>query len=247
MTAEEVKEILASHDHGVNLNGADLRGVNLNGADLRGVNLSGANLSGANLGGANLGGANLFEADLYEANLSGANLYEADLSGANLYEADLVGANLLGADLSGANLLGADLSGADLSGADLSGANMPFIPMACPDEGEFIGWKKARIYGDECTGIVIVKLLIPSDARRSSGTGRKCRCDKAKVLDIQYIDPEKRSIPHSNYIVRSLYKRSFCYKIGKMVVPTEPFDENRFNECASGIHFFINREEAVNY
>lgn len=25
------------------------------------------------------------------------------------------------------------------------------------------------------------------------------------------------------------------------------FDENRWNECAAGIHFFITREEAVRY
>lgn len=25
------------------------------------------------------------------------------------------------------------------------------------------------------------------------------------------------------------------------------FDKNRWNECAAGIHFFINRQEAVNY
>lgn len=30
-----------------------------------------------------------------------------------------------------------------LSGANLSGAeNVPYTPMACPDEGEFTGWKK---------------------------------------------------------------------------------------------------------
>lgn len=38
---------------------------------------------------------------------------------------------------------------ANLSGADLSGAkNVPYTPMACPDEGEFIGHMTNRV---ECT------------------------------------------------------------------------------------------------
>lgn len=67
---------------------------------------------------------------------------------------------------------------ADLSYDDLSHAkNIPFIPMVCQDTGSFIGWKKAS--GK------IVKLQIPEDARRSSSTGRKCRCDKAFVVGIE--------------------------------------------------------------
>lgn len=75
----------------------------------------------------------------------------------------------------------ANLSCANLSCANLSGAkNVPFIPYACPDFGAFIGYKKAQ-------GL-IVELEILSDAKRVSATGRKCRCDKAKVLSIQKID-----------------------------------------------------------
>jgi uncharacterized protein YjbI with pentapeptide repeats len=49
------------------------------------------------------------------------------------------------ADLSVAYLSVADLSVAYLSVADLSGAeNVPYTPMACPDEGEFTGWKKMQ-------------------------------------------------------------------------------------------------------
>ena len=67
---------------------------------------------------------------------------------------------------------------ADLRGAYLRGAkNIPFIPMACPDTGAFIGYKKASGY--------ILKIEILQDARRSSSNSRKCRCDKAKVLEIQ--------------------------------------------------------------
>ena len=124
---------------------------------------------------------------------------------------------------------------ADLSGADLSEAkNIPFVPYACPDVGSFIGYKKAENY--------IVELEILSDARRCSATGRKCRCDKAKVLAIQNIDGTTADVES----VPSNYNHEFVYKVGEIV--EEPnFNDNRWDECSEGIHFFINRQEAVDY
>ena len=184
----------------------------------------------ANLSDAYLSDAYLSDANLSRANLSGANLSDANLSGANLSDANLSRANL-----SDANLSGADLSRANLSGADLSRAkNIPFIPYACPDFGSFIGYKKAQ-------GL-IVELEILSDAKRVSSTGRKCRCDKAKVLSIQNID----GTPSVLTSVASDRDSSFIYKVGE-IVTVDDFDENRWNECSTGIHFFINRQEAVNY
>ena len=157
----------------------------------------------------------------------------AYLSGAYLSDANLSRANLSSAYLSGAYLSDANLSGAYLSGADLSGAkNIPFVPYACPDFGAFIGYKKAR-------GL-IVELEILSDAKRVSATGRKCRCDKAKVLSIQNID----GTPSILTSVASDRDSKFIYKVGE-IVTVDDFDENRWNECSTGIHFFINRQEAV--
>ena len=151
--------------------------------------------------------------------------------------ADLRWADLQGADLSRANLRGADLYGANLYGANLYGAKgVPFIPSTCPDEGGFIGWKKAQG--------MIVKLYIPEDARRSSATGRKCRCDKAVVLEIQSTDGKEVYVAEAE--VKSNYDENFVYKVGE-TVSVSNFDEDRFNECAPGIHFFVNRQEAVDY
>lgn len=141
------------------------------------------------------------------------------------------------------------------------GTKIPFIPMACPDTGSFIGWKncytnieleEAEDYSDGLIlrphacydGCVIVKLLIPEDAKRSSGFSRICRCDKAVVLEIQTVDGDPLD---DNIVAYSRYDPLFMYVKGKTVVPKEPFCEDRFEECASGIHFYINREEAVNY
>ena len=213
---------------------ADLHEANLHEANLSEANLSRADLSGANLSGADLRDANLWYADLYGANLSGANL-----SGANLYGANFHGANLYGANLSGANLSGAKLRDANLSGADLSEVkHIPYIYMVCPEEGAFIGWKKAEISEKQ----MIVKLSIPASAKRLSSTSRKCRCNKAKVLEIYNLDgtvAEERECYSS-------YDKNFIYEVGK-TVKVDAFNEDRWKECTQGIHFFMNRQEAINY
>ena len=157
---------------------------------------------------------------------------EALKGGADLYEADLYEADLRGADLRGACLCGAYLRDANLSGANLRGARGSY--MTCPTDGSFIGWKKASGY--------IVKLQIPEDARRSSAGGEKCRCDKAYVAEIQNVDGTKADIEaiHSNY------DNNFVYAVGATVEVSD-FDDDRWNECAPGIHFFIDRRAAVEY
>lgn len=227
MKKAELNEILRNHIHWIleDIDGwkemmADLRGADLYGTDLRGTNLCDVDLNDADLGRADLYGADLRGADLSKANLCGANL-----RGANLYGASLRGANLYRANLRRANLCNADLRGA---------SNIPFIPMACPDTGTFVAWKKANGH--------IVKLEIPADAQRSSATGRKCRCDKAKVIEIQELDGSPSELTE----VASEYDRNFVYRVGE--IAEEPkYDEDRWKECAPGIHFFINRQEAVDY
>ena len=209
-----------------NLCSADLSKADLHGADLYGANLGDADLYGANLDGADLRFAYLRYAYLRYANLHGANLHGADLGDANLGDADLYGANLHDAYLYGANLDGANLREAK---------NVPFIPLACPSDGAFIGWKKVKW--------CLVKLLIPEDAKRCSATTNKCRCDKAKVLEITSMETNE----HLDEITNTNRDYAPCvYKVGEMVYP-DSFDDDRWNECSHGIHFFINKQEAVKY
>ena len=164
-----------------------------------------------------------------------ADLRNVNLRGVNLCNADLCYADLRGVNLRGVNLCNADLRYADLRGVNLRGAvNVPFIPYACPDFGMFIGYKKASGY--------IVELEIPEDAKRLSATTRKCRCNKAKVLRILNYDRTVADVTE----VRSNYNSAFVYKVGD-IVSVDNFDEDRFNECSTGIHFFINFQEAVDY
>ena len=168
----------------------------------------------------------------------------ADLRDADLRDADLRGANLRNADLRNADLRNADLCNADLRNADLSNAknvdevkwNMytTFYPLQCPETGSFIGYKKASRY--------IIELEICADAKRSSATSRKCRCSKAKVLGITNLDGSVSGLRE----IGSNYNKNFIYHIGE-TVEVPDFDENRWNECAPGIHFFVTRREAVKY
>ena len=212
-----LNEILENHNHWLR---RDVKGFGSMRANLSGVNLSCANLRYANLSRTNLRGANLRDADLRDANLDGANLRDADLR-----DADLRDANLDGANLRDANLYSADLRDAK---------NIPYIPLECPSEGSFIGWKKINK--------ILIKLEIPEDARRSSATTKKCRCDKAKVLGFYDLNSTELNI---DKIINHTYNT--CeYRKGDMVYP-DSFDENRWNECSHGIHFFINKQDAINY
>ena len=135
--------------------------------------------------------------------------------------------------------------------------------LVCPEKGEYIAFKKSRVPVYDKSGksaisdmikgkckhdrhyeYVIVELRIPKDAKRSSATSRKCRASKAEVLSITSIDGTKHyKKALSQYHCNGL----FVYEVGKTVVPTNGYEENRWIECAAGIHHFITRDEAVDY
>ena len=123
---------------------------------------------------------------------------------------------------------------ADLREADLREAKNFNIHINCPEKGSFTAFKKASDY--------IVELRIPEEARRCSATSRKCRCDMADVISITNLDGSDSNLVS----VSSSGDRSFIYTVGQRV-SVDNFDTNRWNECAPGIHFFITRQEAVDY
>ena len=230
-----------------NLSNADLSNANLRNADLSNANLSNANLRSADLRSAdlwsaNLSGANLRSANLRRANLSGADLRSADLSNANLRNADLSDANLSNADLSNANLWSANLRNADLSDANLSNANLRSADLSnaidikftlaqssiLPETGPIWGWKK-------CKNGVLVKLVVGNNAKRSHATGRKCRAEHVKVLEVIGAD-----------VGISQYDPAVRYHVGQ-VVRCDKWNEDRWTECGGGIHFFLTRIEAERY
>jgi hypothetical protein len=161
---------------------------------------------------------------LVRANSCRADLHEANLSGADLHEANLCGANLHGADLSGADLYGANLHGADLSGANIDNST-DGLSQIVPEVGSFHGFKRLA-NGNLC------ELEIPADAGRVGGwTGRKCRAEKAIVIS---------GNGHSKY------NANFVYYPGATVAP-DSWDPDPRVECSHGIHFFLTKQEALDY
>ena len=160
---------------------------------------------------------------------------------ANLIGANLIGADLIDADLRYAKLSDADLRGAKLNGADLTNIKYNFLSiglnLVCPEKGSYIGYKKAKHKEEN----VIVELLITEDSLRSSATTRKCRCSKAKVLSITSLDGAK-----SYNKAYSKRDKNFIYRVGE-IVEVKDFDINRWDECSTGIHHFITRNEAIEY
>ena len=156
------------------------------------------------------------------------------LNGEGGTRANLCGANLCGANLHRANLCGANLHRANLHRANLSGADLRDaigVQLICPEKGSFIGFKK-------CDSGLIVELEITEDAKRSSAATRKCRCSKAKVISI--------TDSNGNQYEKAYSRNDFEYEVGKIVEP-DSFDDDRWNECSNGIHFFITKQEAIDY
>jgi hypothetical protein len=241
MKPKELKQILKAHAKWVrgeaggikaDLSEADLSLADLSLADLSGADLREADLSGADLREADLSGADLSGADLRLANLSGADLSLADLSGADLSGADLKEANLSGANLREALLREADLREADLSGADLREAHDIQYVLAqssiLPETGPIWGWKK-------CRSGVLVKLVVGNTAKRSNATGRKCRAEHVKVLEV--IGAE---------VGISRYNPQVQYRVGE-IVRCDKWNDDRWTECGGGIHFFLTKIEAERY
>ena len=160
-----------------------------------------------------------------------------------------------------------DFVGADLNKSKfincLPDTHTRGFQLVCPEKGEYIGFKKARVCVYKSTGKsaisdllnhklkgrieevrVIIELRIPKDAKRSSATSRKCRASKAEVLSITSIDGKKR---YKKAVAGWHCAGKFVYEVGKTVVPDNGFEENRWIECAPGIHHFITRDEAVAY
>ena len=256
VSQDELDVILEKHKEWLNdkrygkradLSYFDLSHANLSNANLRSSDLCCANLSHADLSNANLHSSDLCYANLTHVNLRNADLQFSYLKNANLRKSNLTYGSLRFAFLSNVDLTGANLRGADLCETTLIGAKLDGVitdgetqgfNLICPEEGSFIGWKKAKAV---VNGYVLVKLLIPADAKRSSGTTNKCRASKAKVLEMTLIETGER-VSHAYSIMHI----NFQYRTGEYAYP-DSFDENRWDVCSNGIHFFMTKDEAIAY
>ncbi|NJI79331.1 pentapeptide repeat-containing protein [Clostridioides difficile] len=212
---------------------ADLREIKLENMNLKGYCLSNIDFSWSDLI-----DLNLEESDLENSSFSNSYFSNCSLKNSILKNADLSGANFRFCDLSNSDIRGTNLENSNLEYATLDGVvsdeNTRFFKLYCPETGAFIGYKK-------CFNFRMVQLLIPSDAKRVSATSNACRCDKAKVLSITSIDGKE-----SFKSARAYADENFIYRVGETII-AEEFNENRWKESTTGIHFFLTREEAIGY
>lgn len=177
-------------------------------------------------------------ADFRMCSMKNARFRHCSFQGADLRGADLRGSDFRGCDLREADLRGADIRMAILEKANLDGIKTDTMTkgfrMCCPETGAFVAYKK-------CLYDRIVQLFIPADAKRSSATGRTCRCDKAKVLSVRSIDCRQEYDE-----AWSLVDEQFVYRKGSWVY-ADAFTEDRFQDSTHGIHFWMTRDEAIQY
>ena len=132
-----------------------------------------------------------------------------------------------------AHLADAYLAGAYLAGAQ--NADYAIVQTVLTPEGTLIGWKK-------CRDNVLVKLRIPEEAKRSNASSRKCRAEYVDVLELISLDDTAKTVDNAV----SIHDGKTMYRVGERVM-CDKWDDDRWNECSGGIHFYITRLEAENH
>ena len=158
---------------------------------------------------------------------------ETDFTNADMCCAALRYCDMTGCNISGANLYAAVLEFAKLDNI-IYDENTKWFKFACPEKGAFLAYKK-------CFNDRLVQLLVPADAKRTSATMPSCRCNKAKVLTIKSFDYKEEY--HEAW---SLVNENFVYRKGQWVEVND-FNEDRWQDSTTGIHFWMTREEAKAY
>ena len=177
-----------------------------------------------------------------DCNLEYATIKDSKIINTNFINCNLSYGDFLYDEFLKSDLLTCNIKNSHFDNAIFNNTKMPDYPMACPENGSFVGYKKVYNIVNNQYQWFILKLEILEDARRSSTASNKCRCDKVKVLEIQNLDG---SIAKGVIKAKSCYNNEFIYELGKKVKEPD-FDKCRWNEYTSGIHFFMNREDAVN-
>lgn len=272
ITSEEFGSIMKQHDEWLVSNGekgrrADFRGLTLpEGADLSHMDLSMVDFNRAGGTHINFEGSILRDVLFTKAMFHKSNFQETDLSCSSFAFSDFETCDFSEATVKRTDFFGCTFVSCKFANVTPCGGqglpsferaefintiDPPHLPLRCPKVGSFVGWKKCWAENiDPVTGKrkesrhpyveVIVKLLIPAKAARTSGSGCKCRCNEALVLDIRDLkgNAHVRALSHWNM--------NFVYKVGESVFP-DGFEEDPLKECGHGIHFFLERDQAVYY
>lgn len=207
--------------------------IRLEKTDLRYKNLENKKFIYCDLSNVNFEKANLKNISFENSNLEGVNFKNANLENANLKSVSLRNANLENANLKGAYFYGAVLEKANLENI-ITNEKTKWLKLFPKEKGAFLAYKK-------CLDDRLVTLLIPKEAKRTSATMQCCRTNKAKVLKItDFLEIE------SFNEAWSFVDENFCYKVGEWV-EVKDFNEDRWFDSTTGIHFWLTKEDAIKY
>ena len=230
MEEEELKKILGGRREGERLDLSDLefRNLDLGRRDLHNIDFRVCMFIDVVFDGANLSSSSIENARLDGCSLRGVNFQNAYMKGACMRGCDMTGCDIRGADLFSAVLERAALEGV------VSDENTKWFRMHCPETGPILGYKK-------CVNDRLVQLLIPADAKRTSATMPSCRCSRAKVLTIKSFDDTQEFDE-----AWSLVDENFVYRKGQWV-EVKNFNEDRWFDSTTGIHFWMTKADAIGY
>ena len=238
------------HTKGLNLSWADLYKCDFDYTHLTDVDLSKSNLNRANLFYVNIMHSNLSNTKLSNANLTNAliensQLHMTDLTDANLINVKFYNVDLFCANFRRANLFNGIFDNTDINCTTFINSNLSCVKFI-DTKSKLLEYRKGKVLTEsiigykKCYGFdthkldTIVKLEIPRGAIVFSIDGSKCRTNKAKVLEIEGADRAISNFKYMSYYVGdeiNIYNFNCEYNI----------------ECAEGIHFFMSRDDAMNY
>ena len=213
--------------------------------DLREVKFKNLNLAGWDLS-----GLDLYKSTFENCNLNSAIMNNCKADHMAFYDCDVRGLKLTNSKARAVSFRYHDMEGIDISGTDIYASVLEdahnqdkviyneetrWYKMSCPEEGPFIAWKC-------CTDLRVVQMLVPADAKRCMATLETGRVSKVKVLSIKSIDETQ-----SYEWAQSTVDQDFYYEKGKWLEPANGFQEDRWKDSSPGIHFFLDRQQCVDY
>ena len=125
--------------------------------------------------------------------------------------------------------------------------NLRFTNGIVPPSNEIILYKKLAVWhgSKRPKNGIIAKLIVPAEAKRVYCGLHKIRVSEAKCVGFYNYDGTEYK-PRKGYVITSLYSDSYHYELNKICKPSLEFDETA-GTCGSGIHGFIEFNEAVKY
>jgi uncharacterized protein YjbI with pentapeptide repeats len=178
----------------------------------------------------------------FSPSLPGSVFFSSNFEESNLEGVDFSHTYLQAANFRHSNLKNARFFNANLTAAEFEGAILPEFQI--PQKVELIVWKKLSGATSQHYDTRIAKLLIPADAMRTASLiGKKCRAERAVVLEIVDLSTGTEVLRAS-----SLRNANFIYRVGESIVPDgHTYNHDFRHECKPGIHFFMTRGEAISY